>query len=184
MQGVTGCKINVSQPQQPDIQRQIGLVGSRAAIEEAKRAIYEKVETVVSTRSRSHNCPRQPTNCPSNNVTVKVVAEIEVLVSVMTEATVTNTHNHSSNSTDSLKWVALRKACQVCPRCLQWAVCPAWLNQVLLLPQAVIQMLLTRMLRMVATTTTWRCGTLPLPNKVKEVARASSLLCLSKESIA
>lgn len=44
---MTGCKINVSQPQQPDVQRQIGLVGSRAAIEEAKRAIWEKVDTVV-----------------------------------------------------------------------------------------------------------------------------------------
>lgn len=47
MQSVTGCKINVSQPQQPDIQRQIGLVGSLPAIEEAKRAIWEKVDTVV-----------------------------------------------------------------------------------------------------------------------------------------
>ncbi|GAB7349138.1 hypothetical protein MBLNU459_g8081t1 [Dothideomycetes sp. NU459] len=46
MQNVTGCKINVSQPQQPDIQRQIGLVGTRAAIEEAKRAIRDKVDTV------------------------------------------------------------------------------------------------------------------------------------------
>jgi len=52
MQSVTGCKINVSQPQQPDVQRQIGLVGTHAAIEEAKRAIWEKVDTVVS-RPRS-----------------------------------------------------------------------------------------------------------------------------------
>jgi len=47
MQSTTGCKINVSQPQQPDIQRQIGLVGTPAAIEEARRAIYDKVDTVV-----------------------------------------------------------------------------------------------------------------------------------------
>ncbi|KAL1305193.1 hypothetical protein AAFC00_002113 [Neodothiora populina] len=46
MQSVTQCKINVSQPQQPDVQRQIGLVGSRAAIEDAKRAIWDKVDTV------------------------------------------------------------------------------------------------------------------------------------------
>ena len=51
MQSVTGCKINVSQPQQPDVQRQIGLVGSRAAIEEAKRAIWEKVDTVVRSET-------------------------------------------------------------------------------------------------------------------------------------
>lgn len=47
MQATTGCKVNVSQPQQPDVQRQIGLVGSRSAIDEAKRAIWEKVDTVV-----------------------------------------------------------------------------------------------------------------------------------------
>ena len=50
---MTGCKINVSQPQQPDVQRQIGLVGSHSAIEEAKRAIWEKVDTVV----RSNKLP-------------------------------------------------------------------------------------------------------------------------------
>ncbi|GAB7342331.1 hypothetical protein MBLNU457_g0557t1 [Dothideomycetes sp. NU457] len=46
MQNHTGCKINVNQPQQPDIQRKIDLVGSRSAIEAAKRVIDEKVDTV------------------------------------------------------------------------------------------------------------------------------------------
>ncbi|KAF2218331.1 hypothetical protein BDZ85DRAFT_105794 [Elsinoe ampelina] len=46
MQSRTGCKINVTQPGNPDIERQIDLVGSRQATEAAKRAIFEKVDTV------------------------------------------------------------------------------------------------------------------------------------------
>ena len=48
MQINTGCKINVAQPAGPDHEREIGLVGSRNAIEQAKRAIMEKVYAVVS----------------------------------------------------------------------------------------------------------------------------------------
>ncbi len=48
MQNMTGCKINVSPPTGADAEREIGLVGTRAAIEDAKRAIMEKVDTVVS----------------------------------------------------------------------------------------------------------------------------------------
>ncbi|KAH7382152.1 hypothetical protein BKA66DRAFT_418510 [Pyrenochaeta sp. MPI-SDFR-AT-0127] len=46
MQSDTGCKINVSQASGPDIEREIGLVGTRQAIEDAKRAIWEKVDQV------------------------------------------------------------------------------------------------------------------------------------------
>ncbi|KAF2689187.1 hypothetical protein K458DRAFT_383847 [Lentithecium fluviatile CBS 122367] len=46
MQATTGCKINVSQASGADIEREIGLVGSRQAIEDAKRAIDEKVNQV------------------------------------------------------------------------------------------------------------------------------------------
>ena len=49
MQSSTGCKINVSPPNGRDIRREIGLVGSRHAIEAAKRAIDEKVRAVVSS---------------------------------------------------------------------------------------------------------------------------------------
>ena len=48
MQSTTGCKINVAQPSGQDFEREIGLVGSRAAIEQAKRAIMDKVYAVVS----------------------------------------------------------------------------------------------------------------------------------------
>jgi len=48
MQSDTGCKINVSQASGADIEREIGLVGTRQAIEDAKRAIWEKVDQVVS----------------------------------------------------------------------------------------------------------------------------------------
>ena len=48
MQNSTGCKINVSQASGADIEREIGLVGTRQAIEDAKRAIWDKVDSVVS----------------------------------------------------------------------------------------------------------------------------------------
>ena len=47
MQSTTGCKINVAQPSGQDVERSIGLVGTRAAIEAAKRAIMDKVHAVV-----------------------------------------------------------------------------------------------------------------------------------------
>jgi far upstream element-binding protein len=47
MQSETGCKINVSQASGADIEREIGLVGTRQAIDDAKRAIWEKVDQVV-----------------------------------------------------------------------------------------------------------------------------------------
>ncbi|KAL8825605.1 MAG: hypothetical protein Q9191_004310 [Dirinaria sp. TL-2023a] len=46
MQTQTGCKINVSPASGRDIEREIGLVGSRVAIDAAKRAILEKVHAV------------------------------------------------------------------------------------------------------------------------------------------
>ena len=61
MQGDTGCKINVSPATGQDYEREIGLVGSRAAIERAKNAIMEKVHAVVSliippTSQRTTDC--------------------------------------------------------------------------------------------------------------------------------
>ncbi|KAK5046029.1 hypothetical protein LTR84_008816 [Exophiala bonariae] len=50
MQNQTGCKINVSSATGRDIEREIGLIGTRQAIDAAKRAIMEKVDTV---RARS-----------------------------------------------------------------------------------------------------------------------------------
>jgi len=47
MQNSTGCKINVSQSSGPgEVEREIGLVGSRDSIERAKRAIEDKVDAV------------------------------------------------------------------------------------------------------------------------------------------
>ena len=53
MQADTGCKINVSQASGADIEREIGLVGTRQAIDDAKRAIWDKVDQVVSNSSQS-----------------------------------------------------------------------------------------------------------------------------------
>ncbi|KAK3304879.1 uncharacterized protein B0T15DRAFT_254984 [Chaetomium strumarium] len=45
MQNMTGCKINVSQSSGPgEVEREIGLVGTRDSIERAKRAIEDKVD--------------------------------------------------------------------------------------------------------------------------------------------
>ncbi|EXJ89470.1 hypothetical protein A1O3_02537 [Capronia epimyces CBS 606.96] len=46
MQNQTGCKINVSPATGRDVEREIGLIGSRHAVDAAKRAIMEKVDTV------------------------------------------------------------------------------------------------------------------------------------------
>lgn len=46
MQSTTGCKINVSQAQGADVEREIGLVGTPQAIEDAKKAIWDKVDSV------------------------------------------------------------------------------------------------------------------------------------------
>ena len=51
MQASTGCKINVAPATGRDVEREIGLVGSRSSIEQAKRAIQEKVQAVVSSCS-------------------------------------------------------------------------------------------------------------------------------------
>lgn len=52
MQSTTGCKINVSPSSGPgEVEREIGLVGTRDAIAAAKRAIEDKVEAVVSRSS-------------------------------------------------------------------------------------------------------------------------------------
>jgi hypothetical protein len=46
LQRNSGCKINVHQPQAPDINRDIDLEGTPRQMEEAERVIWEKVETV------------------------------------------------------------------------------------------------------------------------------------------
>ncbi|KAE8444433.1 hypothetical protein EG329_000524 [Mollisiaceae sp. DMI_Dod_QoI] len=48
IQSSTGCKINVSPKQAGEVDREIGLVGSRDAIAAAKRAIEDKVEAVAA----------------------------------------------------------------------------------------------------------------------------------------
>ena len=47
MQEITNCKINVSQPSGRDIEREIELIGTKSAIQQAEAAIMEKVRAVV-----------------------------------------------------------------------------------------------------------------------------------------
>lgn len=63
MQSDTGCKINVSQASGADIEREIGLVGTRQAIEDAKRAIWEKVDQV----KEKNNSRRRDNGKPENS---------------------------------------------------------------------------------------------------------------------
>ncbi len=52
MQSTTSCKINVAPASGQDFEREIGLVGTRGAIDQAKRAIMDKVHAVVSQTVR------------------------------------------------------------------------------------------------------------------------------------
>lgn len=55
IQSTTGCKINVSPKSGPDeVEREIGLVGSRDAIAAAKRAIQVKVDAVAEKNNAGH----------------------------------------------------------------------------------------------------------------------------------
>ncbi|KAF2199174.1 hypothetical protein GQ43DRAFT_376906 [Delitschia confertaspora ATCC 74209] len=62
MQATTGCKINVSQASGADIEREIGLVGTPQAIEEAKKAIWDKVDSVREKNAGGYGGNRQPPN--------------------------------------------------------------------------------------------------------------------------
>ena len=75
MQSSTGCKINVSPSSGPgEVEREIGLVGSRDAIAAAKRAIEDKVEAVVS--NPQHSPKHTLTPCSNRRVTMLDVAEL------------------------------------------------------------------------------------------------------------
>lgn len=67
MQSETGCKINVSQASGADIEREIGLVGTRQAIDDAKQAIWDKVDQVVSSTPLLHPMHADSTQKEKNN---------------------------------------------------------------------------------------------------------------------
>ncbi|KAI0966016.1 hypothetical protein F4678DRAFT_309646 [Xylaria arbuscula] len=74
MQSTTGCKINVSQSSGPgEVEREIGLVGSRDAIGRAKRAIEDKVDAVRQKNSGGgrggRNQNRRDWDNPNSNYT-------------------------------------------------------------------------------------------------------------------
>jgi len=68
MQNVTSCKINVSQSSGPgEVEREIGLVGTRDAINKAKRAIEDKVETVMQRVRNGGSTGRNNNNRQRND---------------------------------------------------------------------------------------------------------------------
>ena len=66
MQNFTMCKINVSQPKPPDIEREIGLIGTRSAIDSAKHAIREKVDSVKDRSGRGERGGRETDHYSGN----------------------------------------------------------------------------------------------------------------------
>lgn len=93
MQNSTGCKINVSQQPQPgQSEREIELVGSRDAINQAKAAIEDKVEAVVSTSAfyvgewllTDDTRGRRATVAVSVIVEIVVAADVEEISVTMT----------------------------------------------------------------------------------------------------
>jgi hypothetical protein len=98
MQAQTGCKINVTQASGADIEREIGLIGSREAIEAAQTAIWEKVDQVVC--NHFFQCVEMLLIVIRRRRTTEatVEARVDAAVAVMSTRAmeaVTNTHNHS-----------------------------------------------------------------------------------------
>jgi hypothetical protein len=147
MQSETGCKINVSQASGADIEREIGLVGTRQAIEDAKRAIWEKVDQVVSTfRSLTQRVltPR------SVRRTTVVDVRMAMAAAVPTEAMITTHNSHSLP--------------------LMLTVAPPRRSLLRLqLTQPVVQLLIP-MPSMVVTRTISPCGMLRLPSNSNKAA--------------
>jgi hypothetical protein len=147
MQSETGCKINVSQASGADIEREIGLVGTRQAIEDAKRAIWEKVDQVVSTL---HCLPRRVLTSCSVRRTTAVDVTMAMAVAVPTGAMIT-THNSLS-----------------LPLMLTEALPQRSLLRLQLTPPVV--QLLIPMPSMVVIRTISPCGMLRLPNNSNKAA--------------
>jgi hypothetical protein len=131
MQSETGCKINVSQASGADIEREIGLVGSRQAIDDAKQAIWDKVDQVVSRRTLFSWAGRELTIRRGRRTTADGVI---MVVRIIT------THNSSSPSSPTVRLLLKDN--------------PLHPQQVLL---PAVQLIRTP--SMVATRTIWRCGT-------------------------
>jgi hypothetical protein len=141
MQSETGCKINVSQASGADIEREIGLVGSRQAIEDAKKAIWEKVDQVVCL-----NLPMLYYHVLIlYSVTRTVAVDVTMAMPTVMAAMITITHNRHS---------------------LQLMVMVVLHPRSLLRLQPILQavQLLIPMLFMVVTRTISQCGMLRLPN--------------------
>ena len=108
MQTTTGCKINVSPASGRDIEREIGLVGSRGAIEAAKRAIMDKVHAVVSGIS-TIMLIHPPSSCAfaySQYRRRRIVRQEEVIVMISTVIVI---RRITSNHLDSRKMHHLLK---------------------------------------------------------------------------
>jgi hypothetical protein len=134
MQSETGCKINVSQASGADIERDIGLVGTRQAIEDAKRAIWEKVDQVVGLFPFSTVIMLM--SCSVKRI---IAVDVTTVAAVQTEAMITATHNSHSHLPMHTA-VLLRR------------------SLLSLQPTRQVVLLLILMLSMVVTRLTSRCG--------------------------
>ncbi len=99
MQNSTGCKINVSAASGPnDFEREIGLVGTRGSIEQAKNAIMEKVDAVVCTHELKPTIHQLIIEISNRKIEVEV--EAAELVRTINIVIVIGTHmlnSHTAN---------------------------------------------------------------------------------------
>lgn len=95
MQNSTGCKINVQPSQGREAEREIQLIGSRDAIESAKRAIQEKV--VAAVRGSPAICFVKYTNSCCNGRKL-VVALTVVLIAEMIHMVILIPRDNRNNS--------------------------------------------------------------------------------------
>ena len=102
MQTTTGCKINVSPATGRDIEREIGLVGSRAAIDAAKRAIMEKVHAVVRVTILPIFSPEIASSLLISNYRKRRIVRQEAEAIVMTNTMIAFSRI-TSNHMDNLK---------------------------------------------------------------------------------
>lgn len=133
MQSTTGCKINVSQASGADVEREIGLVGTPQAIEDAKKAIWDKVDSVVSSQSLTA-CKVQSLTATRRRRMAAVTAPAGVAAAMA--GTTMTTHSRNSLSNRTARQTAAQQA----------------------VPLRTETLPLTRMRRTVDTRTTWPCG--------------------------
>lgn len=168
MQNQSSCKINVSPPSGADVQRDIGLIGTRQAIESAKRLIWEKVDAVVCQKPATEAIVQRTNGSTSAQSKVEELAQ--TINARRTAVVEILTHSDSQHRTDNR---------------------PMEVNQQLTVrqPRLLHPRLRIRTQPMAVTRPTWPCGMpqqqhrakaapLPLPSRLEDlICSWTGLIC-------